>query len=81
VNKDLRHPRKDKSCINSQARRKAKALGGHCECFEKQALSLSSLIFLTDKNIKTRIKTFIGFRHPRKDKAALALKPGERRKL
>ncbi|KAF8098526.1 hypothetical protein N665_0264s0029 [Sinapis alba] len=37
--KDLRHPRKDRSCINSQARRKAKALGGHCECFEKQALT------------------------------------------
>ncbi|RID77109.1 hypothetical protein BRARA_A00040 [Brassica rapa] len=35
----LRHPRKDKNIISSQARRKAKALGGHCECFEKQALT------------------------------------------
>ncbi|RID51116.1 hypothetical protein BRARA_H01805 [Brassica rapa] len=27
----LRHPRKDNNIISSQARRKAKALGGHCE--------------------------------------------------
>lgn len=51
VDKDLRHPRKDKSCINSQARRKAKALDGNCECFEKQALRLIiiDLCFLKTK--------------------------------
>ncbi|KAJ6924083.1 hypothetical protein NC652_017400 [Populus alba x Populus x berolinensis] len=32
-----RHPRKDKSSIRSQAWRRRKHLGGHCECFEKQA--------------------------------------------
>ncbi|KAK9233288.1 hypothetical protein WN943_023537 [Citrus x changshan-huyou] len=31
--KSLRHPRKDKSSISSQARRRRKLLGGHCECF------------------------------------------------
>ncbi|KAF8109572.1 hypothetical protein N665_0094s0039, partial [Sinapis alba] len=47
-----RHPRKDKSSISSQAWRKAKALGGHCECFEKQALRF----------------ILINRSHPRKDK-------------
>uniref|UniRef100_M1BQS3 Uncharacterized protein n=1 Tax=Solanum tuberosum TaxID=4113 RepID=M1BQS3_SOLTU len=36
--KSLRHPRKDRSSICSQAWRRRKHLGGHCECFEKQAL-------------------------------------------
>uniref|UniRef100_A0A7N0UN34 Uncharacterized protein n=1 Tax=Kalanchoe fedtschenkoi TaxID=63787 RepID=A0A7N0UN34_KALFE len=42
--RSLRHPRKDRSSISSQARRKAKTLGGHCECFEKQAFHLSSQV-------------------------------------
>uniref|UniRef100_A0A6N2KE21 Uncharacterized protein n=1 Tax=Salix viminalis TaxID=40686 RepID=A0A6N2KE21_SALVM len=34
----VKHPRKDKSSIRSQAWRRRKHLDGHCECFEKQAL-------------------------------------------
>ncbi|KAL2321530.1 hypothetical protein Fmac_025909 [Flemingia macrophylla] len=33
----LRHPRKDNNSISSQAWRRRKLLGGHCECLEKQA--------------------------------------------
>ncbi|KAK9134425.1 hypothetical protein Syun_013755 [Stephania yunnanensis] len=40
--KRFRHPRKDKSSRSSQAWRRRKLSGGHCECFEKQALKLSS---------------------------------------
>ncbi|KAF3511474.1 hypothetical protein F2Q69_00008572 [Brassica cretica] len=69
--KDLRHPRKDMSCIRSQARRKAKALGGHCECFEKQAFNIyphRSFIKLVHNIYRIRI----GFRHPRKDKSCIS---------
>ncbi|KAG5155801.1 hypothetical protein JHK82_013770 [Glycine max] len=34
---NLRHPRKDNNSTSSQAWRRRKLLGGHCECLEKQA--------------------------------------------
>ncbi|KAK2385436.1 hypothetical protein QL285_072675 [Trifolium repens] len=41
---NLRHPRKDRTALALKPWQRRKLLGGHCECFEKQALDLSSLI-------------------------------------
>jgi len=41
---NLRHPRKECNCISFQAWQRRKLLGGHYECFEKQALDLSSMV-------------------------------------
>ena len=40
---DLRHPRKEYAALTLKPGERRKLLGGHCECFEKQALDLSSL--------------------------------------
>jgi len=47
---DVRHPRKDIAALTLKPGERRKLLGGHCECFEKQALILSSLVINNQNN-------------------------------